>query len=223
MCVCHRCHAGQRGLSSALAVRRIYNNVIFHFMILPKRTRTRTWQGTATTMLPLFMTTLALVAELVLAASAGGSPVLSPSRAGCIIATATSANCRSCYGCIGYCTYGDNSCFVNNTYGEVPHALAWHDVDATLGTQGRGWASDSMGDSPYTRLPAKAHAIVDKTVWSLAQMSAGLKTRFSTAAKDVWVRLTRMRTCCVTRAMTHRRGNQCSRARCTFCSCSLLC
>jgi hypothetical protein len=96
---------------------------------------------------------------------------------------------RSCYGCTGWCTYGDNSCFANKTYGQPPAGIVWHDVDSELGTQGRGWPSSVMGPSKYTRLPAKAEKIVDSTVWGLAQMSAGLKTRFSTAAKDVWARL----------------------------------
>ena len=30
------------------------------------------------------------------------------------VAATRGANGRSCYGCIGWCTYGDNSCFVNN-------------------------------------------------------------------------------------------------------------
>jgi hypothetical protein len=45
-----------------------------------------------------------------------------------------------------------------------------------------------MGGAPYTRLPAKAKAIVDPTVWSIAQKSAGIKTRFATTATDVWIR-----------------------------------
>ena len=97
-----------------------------------------------------------------------------------------SSNQRECYGCIGWCTYGDASCFADKTYGKTPPALAWHDADADLGLQGRGWPSGAMpADGKYTRLPAKAKAIVDPTVWSLAQMSAGLKSRFSTTAKDV--------------------------------------
>jgi hypothetical protein len=94
---------------------------------------------------------------------------------------ASSPGGRSCYGCIGYCTYGNHDCFHNSTYGNTP-VLKWYDVDADLGTQGRGWPSSEMGDSKYTRLPLKAKSIVDGTVWSLAQMSAGLKTRFSSKA-----------------------------------------
>jgi hypothetical protein len=45
-----------------------------------------------------------------------------------------------------------------------------------------------MGGAPYTRLPAHAKAIVDPTVWGLSRQSAGIKTRFATAATDVWVR-----------------------------------
>lgn len=93
---------------------------------------------------------------------------------------------RSCYGCIGYCTYGNHDCFSHNDYGNTP-VRKWHDVDAELGTQGRGWPSTEMGKAKYTRLPVKAKSIVDSTVWALGQMSAGLKTRFSTKAKDLWV------------------------------------
>ena len=108
---------------------------------------------------------------------------------GCAAAAAPT-NGRGCYGCIGYCTYGDTSCFRNKTYGEAPLELKWLDVDRDIGTQGRGWPSAKMGAEKYTRLPARAEGIVDRTVWNLAQMSAGLKTRFATGAKDVWIHWT---------------------------------
>ena len=47
-----------------------------------------------------------------------------------------------------------------------------------------------MGGKPYTRFPAKAKAYtndVPEATWNTAQRSAGIKTRFSTAASDVWV------------------------------------
>ncbi len=47
-----------------------------------------------------------------------------------------------------------------------------------------------MGGKPYTRFPAKAKAYtsnVSEGTWGTAQRSAGIKTRFSTAASDVWV------------------------------------
>ena len=86
---------------------------------------------------------------------------------------------RSCYGCIGWCTYGDLC--------TPPSNARFYDVDKDIGTQGRGWPTSEMGDRPYTRFPAKAEAIVDSGVWAKAERSAGLKTRFSTNASDIWV------------------------------------
>ena len=89
---------------------------------------------------------------------------------------------RSCYGCTGWCTYGDEC--------RPPNATLWHEVEGGLGgAQGRGWPADLMGGHPYTRLPAKAKALLnDSAVWSDATKSAGLKVRFATAAADLWVR-----------------------------------
>ena len=57
---------------------------------------------------------------------------------------------------------------------------------------GRGWPAQSMGGRPYARFPAHAEAIpgVEKgpeAVWSTAQRSAGINTRFATVAVDLWV------------------------------------
>eukprot|EP01079_Euglenida_sp_SAG-EU17-18_P003468 gene3468-3934_t len=92
------------------------------------------------------------------------------------------------YGSIEWCTYGDHSCFVNGTYGAVPAAARWYEVEADIGVQGRGWPSADMPGIKYTRLPKKAQGIVDSRVWSLAQASSGLKARFSTPARDLYVR-----------------------------------
>ena len=84
---------------------------------------------------------------------------------------------RDCYGCIGWCTYGDRCV--------APSNATW--VDAlTLGLGGQGWATSAM-KHPYARFPAHAEALVDKSVWGTAQESAGVKVRFSTTATDLWI------------------------------------
>ena len=97
------------------------------------------------------------------------------------------SNHRDCYGCIGWCTYGD-VCV------PPPHA-AWHDAAKDINVYGRGWPASAMGGKPYQRFPAHAQSIPGLVhgpgaVWATSQRSAGLNTRFSTAAADLWVHWT---------------------------------
>lgn len=66
--------------------------------------------------------------------------------------------------------------------------LIWHNVEE-WGVEGRGWHADDM-ERFYARLPAKAKGVVRKPVWSLAQHSAGMLTRFVTDAKQIQTRYT---------------------------------
>ncbi|MCF6312960.1 MAG: SGNH/GDSL hydrolase family protein [Verrucomicrobiales bacterium] len=66
--------------------------------------------------------------------------------------------------------------------------LTWHQVE-DWGIEGRGWQADEM-DRFYARLPAKAKAVVPKSVWSLSQHSSGMLTRFETDARKIQVRYT---------------------------------
>ena len=128
----------------------------------------------------MLITAMSMLAQ----AMAAPTTYINPGLGG---ATPPTPGGRSCYGCIGLCTYTEtpHACFANQTYGAAPAGLKWYDVEADLGKQGRGWPSNEMWESKYTRLPAKATAIVDGTVLSLAQMSAGLKARFYTKAQGV--------------------------------------
>ncbi len=58
---------------------------------------------------------------------------------------------------------------------------ACHDI----GVQGKGWAQTS---TPYSRLPAKAQALVSQADWGLSHLSAGLQVRFTTASSTIQVR-----------------------------------
>ena len=107
-----------------------------------------------------------------------------PMALGAQVGISEPTNGRSCYGCIGFCTNNDQCRPPNGS------ATVWHDVARDIGVQGRGWPDDAMGGKPYTRFPAKAQAFTaegPEAVWNTAQRSAGLKTRFATAAADVWV------------------------------------
>ena len=82
---------------------------------------------------------------------------------------------NTCYGCLNWCGNVDTC--------TPPAAAKWHDVAADIGVHGRGWPAQSMGGRPYARFPAHAEAIpgVEKgpeAVWSTAQRSAGINTRF---------------------------------------------
>ena len=63
--------------------------------------------------------------------------------------TAPPSNGRTCYGCIGWCTYG-RMC-------TPPDNIQWHDVATELGISGQGWPTAQMA-SPFNRFPAKVCA-----------------------------------------------------------------
>ena len=79
-------------------------------------------------------------------------------------------NGRSCYGCIGWCTYGDLC--------KPPANVKWHDVATELGVQGQGWPAAEMAN-PYNRFPAKAKAIVPPAVWAKSQSKPLSAEKFS--------------------------------------------
>ena len=64
------------------------------------------------------------------------------------------SNGRTCYGCIGWCTYG-RLC-------TPPANIQWHDVAKELGISGQGWPTDQMA-SPFNRFPAKVCALTQNT------------------------------------------------------------
>jgi hypothetical protein len=115
----------------------------------------------------------ATVLLLLASPTAASSPALAPP-----------SNHRDCYGCIGWCTYGD-------VCAPPPHT-AWHDAAKDINVYGRGWPASAMGGEPYQRFPAHAQAIPGlvhgpDAVWATSKRSAGLYTRFATAAADLWV------------------------------------
>ena len=101
-----------------------------------------------------------------------------------LLAAATPNNARDCYGCIGWCTYGDVC--------SPPPTAVWHDAAKDINVHGRGWPEEAMGGKPYYRFPAHAEAIPglakgNEEVWTKSQRSAGINTRFATSAADLWV------------------------------------
>jgi lysophospholipase L1-like esterase len=64
--------------------------------------------------------------------------------------------------------------------------LSWHDA-AELPLDGRGWTDTKR---TYSRLPARAESLVRRSVWDLAQHSAGFSVRFVTDATTISTRWT---------------------------------
>lgn len=63
--------------------------------------------------------------------------------------------------------------------------LAWHDV-RDWGVEGRGW-NESETEKYFDRLPKRANGVVRDAVWNLSRHSAGMLTRFTTDAPEIWV------------------------------------
>jgi len=67
---------------------------------------------------------------------------------------------------------------------QAPAEVQWHALPAEH-VEGKGWADTKR---PFDRLPARAEGVVRPEVWNLGRHSAGQNFRFSTNAKNIYVR-----------------------------------